>query len=91
MVVVARDGIESPTRAFSKILTLRLPSRLRCWITKLNQLSEVLKRSNKGENACGAWYRVRSVPCSFNELRDVAEMNRKCPASEGRALPLWIL
>ena len=41
--------------------------------------SEVLKRSNKGKNACETSCRVRSVPRSFNELHYVAVMSGKWP------------
>jgi hypothetical protein len=36
--------------------------------------AEVLKRSDMGKILCDAWRTERSIPCSFNALRDVAEM-----------------
>jgi len=48
---------------------------------------EVLQRSNKSENACETSCRVRSVPRSFSELRDVAVMAWKRSSVRSRSGP----
>jgi hypothetical protein len=49
--------------------------------------AEVLKRSDMGKILCNAWRTERSIPCSFNALRDVAEMAWKRSSVRSRPGP----